>query len=151
MCRTKIFIRYPKTLFETEDAFQAKKNDIAVIIQCRYKGRLQKKRYQQMRWAAVVMQKYARRFLAKREMRRRQLAVEVLRRYLVKLKNRIYLKWLDLLGFSKGSLPEMESQRKTTKHSSSCLRSTTCRDWPNHCPHHCLTEGGLSVQALVKM
>jgi len=81
VCRTKIFIRYPKTLFETEDAFQAKKNDIAVIIQCRYKGRLQKKRYQQMRWAAVIMQKYARRFLAKREMRRRRLAVEVLRRY----------------------------------------------------------------------
>jgi myosin I len=83
VCRTKIFIRYPKTLFETEDAFQAKKNDIAVIIQCRYKGRLQKKRYQQMRWAAIIMQKYARRFLAKREMRRRKLAVEVLRRYSV--------------------------------------------------------------------
>jgi hypothetical protein len=36
-----------------------------------------------MRWAAIIMQKYARRFLAKREMRRRKLAVEVLRRYSV--------------------------------------------------------------------
>ena len=35
--RTKVFIRFPKTLFETEDKFQKKKNDIGesiVIMQC---------------------------------------------------------------------------------------------------------------------
>ncbi|XP_059484567.1 unconventional myosin IC isoform X2 [Neocloeon triangulifer] len=82
MGKTKIFIRYPKTLFLTEDAFQMKKNDIAKLIQRKYRVYIARKRFLKMRWAAIVMQKNIRRFLAKREVRRRLVAVEVLRRLL---------------------------------------------------------------------
>lgn len=80
MGRTKIFIRFPKTLFETEDAFQEKKNDIAAIIQSKWKGILQRRRYLKMRQAAIVMEKYIRRHLAKKAAERRRRAVNVLRR-----------------------------------------------------------------------
>lgn len=42
---TKIFIRLPKTLFETEDAFQKRKNVLASMIQAKYKGILQRRKY----------------------------------------------------------------------------------------------------------
>ncbi|KAG7282684.1 hypothetical protein CRUP_017610, partial [Coryphaenoides rupestris] len=38
MGRSKIFIRLPKTLFATEDALEAKKPDIAVILQTSWRG-----------------------------------------------------------------------------------------------------------------
>lgn len=78
MGRTKIFIRLPKTLFQTEDAFQLKKHYVASVIQARWKGRQQRAKYLQIRTATVVMQKYIRRFLAIRLARkRREAAVKV--------------------------------------------------------------------------
>jgi myosin-1 len=77
---TKIFIRSPRTLFATEDAFQAKKHNIATIIQKIWKGRLQRQKYLKMREAAIIMEKWARRFLAKKEAERRHKSVNVIRK-----------------------------------------------------------------------
>lgn len=59
-----------------------KKHEIAAIIQSKWKGILMRRKYLEMREAAIVFQKYIRRWLAKREAKKRQQAVIVLRRYL---------------------------------------------------------------------
>ncbi|XP_028159823.1 unconventional myosin IC isoform X1 [Ostrinia furnacalis] len=82
MGNTKIFIRFPKTLFETEDAYQIKKNDIATIIQSRWRGYWQRKQYLKMRAAAIVIQKWVRRFLAQRLKERRKKAADVIRAFI---------------------------------------------------------------------
>ncbi|CAB3378797.1 Hypothetical predicted protein [Cloeon dipterum] len=131
MGKTKIFIRYPKTLFMTEDLFQLKKNDLATLIQRKYKTHAARKNFLKMRWAAIVMQKYIRRFLAKRAMRRRRLAVEVLRRLLKGFITRdgeptednmafIQLSRINYLNRLAGNLP----------------KSLVDRDWPA-CPKAC--------------
>ena len=78
--RTKIFIRSPKTLFATEDAFQAKKHFIVTIIQKIWKGRQQRKKYLQTRAAAIIMEKWIRRFLARKKVQQRQKAVNTIRK-----------------------------------------------------------------------
>ncbi|XP_022813848.1 myosin-IB isoform X1 [Spodoptera litura] len=82
MGNTKIFIRFPKTLFETEDAYQIKKNDIATIIQSRWRGYWQRKQYLKMKQAAIVIQKWVRRFLAQRLLARRKKAAMVIRAFI---------------------------------------------------------------------
>ncbi|XP_045484063.1 unconventional myosin IC isoform X1 [Pieris rapae] len=82
MGNTKIFIRFPKTLFETEDAFQIKKNDIATIIQSRWKGYRQRKQYLKMRESAIIIQKWVRRFLAQKLRERRRKAADVIRAFI---------------------------------------------------------------------
>ncbi|PZC85823.1 hypothetical protein B5X24_HaOG215185 [Helicoverpa armigera] len=82
MGNTKIFIRFPKTLFETEDAYQIKKNDIATVIQSRWRGYWQRKQYLRMREAAIVIQKWVRRFLAQRLKERRKKAAQVIRAFI---------------------------------------------------------------------
>ncbi|CAK9821958.1 Unconventional myosin IC [Anthophora retusa] len=82
MGNTKLFIRFPKTLFDTEDAFQAKKHDIAAIIQSRWKCILERRRYLELRKATIVFQKHIRRWLAKREADRRRKAVITIRRFI---------------------------------------------------------------------
>lgn len=79
---TKIFIRFPKTLFETEDAYQIKKNDIATIIQSRWRGYWQRKQYLKMKQAAIVIQKWVRRFLAQKLRQRRKKAADVIRAFI---------------------------------------------------------------------
>uniref|UniRef100_A0A6P7GQK3 Unconventional myosin IC n=1 Tax=Diabrotica virgifera virgifera TaxID=50390 RepID=A0A6P7GQK3_DIAVI len=82
MGKTKIFIRHPKTLFQTEDAFQVKKHEIASIIQAHWKGYLQRTRYRKMRESAIIMQKYIRRLLAKRLAEKRKKAAFAIRRFI---------------------------------------------------------------------
>ncbi|RVE55153.1 hypothetical protein evm_000051 [Chilo suppressalis] len=82
MGNTKIFIRFPKTLFETEDAYQIKKNDIATIIQSRWRGYWQRRQYLKMKQAAIVIQKWVRRFLAQRLRQRRRKAADVIRAFI---------------------------------------------------------------------
>lgn len=82
MGKTKIFIRLPKTLFQTEDAFQFKKNFVASLIQARWKGKLQRRKYMQIRAAIIVMQTYCRRFLAKKRLAERKAAVERIRYFI---------------------------------------------------------------------
>ncbi|XP_023026534.2 unconventional myosin 61F [Leptinotarsa decemlineata] len=82
MGKTKIFIRHPRTLFRTEDAFQLKKHEIASIIQASWKGLLQRRKYLKMRESAIVMQKYFRRFLAIRLAERRRKAAVAIRKFI---------------------------------------------------------------------
>lgn len=56
MGETKIFIRLPKTLFETEDAFQKRKHELASQIQAIYKGRLQRRKFLILRNAIIRIQ-----------------------------------------------------------------------------------------------
>lgn len=80
MGKTKIFIRFPRTLFQTEDAFQVKKHYIAAIIQASWRGHHQRQQYLKMKQAAITVQKWIRRFLAKRRAARRREAVRVIRK-----------------------------------------------------------------------
>jgi len=82
MGKTKIFIRFPKTLFETEDAFQAKKHDLATIIQSRWKGRQQRLWYLKFRANVIAVQTFCRRYLAIQELKRRREAVKKIREFL---------------------------------------------------------------------
>lgn len=79
MGNTKIFIRLPKTLFATEDAFQNQKNYLASIIQARWKGRKQRKIYLKIRAAIILYQALVRRHLAKKRLQERRAAVERIR------------------------------------------------------------------------
>ncbi|XP_078680580.1 unconventional myosin-Ic-like isoform X1 [Branchiostoma floridae x Branchiostoma belcheri] len=79
---TKIFIRLPKTLFATEDAFQLKKHDLATTIQATYKGHAQYKKYKRMQWAVTMIAAHWKRVAAKRLLERRRKAAQVLRRYI---------------------------------------------------------------------
>lgn len=80
MGKTKIFIRFPKTLFQTEDAFQMKKHDIAAIIQAAWRGYAQRKKFLKIKTSAIVIQKWTRRFLAQRLAKRRREAACVIRK-----------------------------------------------------------------------
>ena len=82
MGKTKLFIRFPRTLFETEDAFQRKKHDLAAIIQAQVKGYQQRKKYQKMREAVTLIASYWRRHLAKQLLARRRVATHVIRTFI---------------------------------------------------------------------
>jgi myosin-1 len=79
MGKTKIFIRLPQTLFTTEDAFQLKKNFVASLIQARWKGKVQRRKYLELRASVIITQAYCRRVLAKRRLGERRDAVERIR------------------------------------------------------------------------
>eukprot|EP00118_Oscarella_pearsei_P003137 m.13137 g.13137 ORF g.13137 m.13137 type:complete len:1091 (+) comp24497_c0_seq4:132-3404(+) len=53
--RTKIFIRDPTTLFDLEDQRRAKMQDLATLIQKVYRGWAQWRKYQEMRYAQIVI------------------------------------------------------------------------------------------------
>ncbi|CAG0921657.1 unnamed protein product [Notodromas monacha] len=82
MGETKVFIRESKTLFAIEDAFQRRKHELASKIQAVYKGRLQRRKYLQMRSAVTTISKYWKRVLAKRELAKRKKAVTVIRGFI---------------------------------------------------------------------
>lgn len=79
MGKTKIFIRQPRMLFETEDAYQAQKNFIASIIQSKWKGILQRRKYLKLRETVIVLQSFIRRNLAQKQLQRRREAVNNIR------------------------------------------------------------------------
>ncbi|XP_055902162.1 unconventional myosin IC isoform X1 [Eupeodes corollae] len=80
--QTKIFIRFPKTLFDTEDAFQAKKHDVAAIIQSHWKGRKQRQVYLKLRENTIVLQSYCRRYLAIQAAKKRREAADKIRAFI---------------------------------------------------------------------
>lgn len=80
-CSTKIFIRSPQTLFATEDAFQAKKHLLVAKIQAAWRGLLQRRIYLLLKAKALIMQKWMRGVLARREAVRRKKAVQVVRHF----------------------------------------------------------------------
>ncbi|XP_048640960.1 unconventional myosin-Ih isoform X2 [Marmota marmota marmota] len=78
--KTKIFIRFPRTLFATEDAFEFSKHQLVARIQATYKGRLGRREYVKKRQAATKLEAHWRGVLARREVQRRRWAVQIIRR-----------------------------------------------------------------------
>ncbi|XP_028662540.1 unconventional myosin-Ic isoform X2 [Erpetoichthys calabaricus] len=80
--RSKIFIRFPKTLFATEDALEIRKHSLATKLQASWRGYAQKSRYQKLRTSVIVIQAWWRGVLARRKAARRKWAVETIRRFI---------------------------------------------------------------------
>ncbi|XP_041864369.1 unconventional myosin-Ic isoform X2 [Melanotaenia boesemani] len=80
--RSKIFIRFPKTLFTTEDALEAKKPEIAVILQTSWRGYRERSKYQRIRHAVIVIQSAWRGMKARRRAKKRRQAAELIRRFI---------------------------------------------------------------------
>ncbi|XP_015784428.1 myosin-IB [Tetranychus urticae] len=79
---SKIFIRLPRTLFETEDAFQKKKHQLAAYIQAHVRGYFQRQKYHQIRRSALLIQSYWRRELAIRLLAKRRKAAFIIRKFI---------------------------------------------------------------------
>lgn len=79
--RTKIFIKDPKTIFQLEDALQARKHELITIIAARWRGFRQQRYYQQLRQAQVTFAKVHRGNLARKAAMERKKAVLDLRRF----------------------------------------------------------------------
>uniref|UniRef100_A0A671Y3G9 Myosin Ic, paralog a n=1 Tax=Sparus aurata TaxID=8175 RepID=A0A671Y3G9_SPAAU len=80
--RSKIFIRFPKTLFTTEDALEAKKPEIALTLQTSWRGYRERAKYQRIRHAVIVIQSGWRGMKARRRAKRRRQAAELIRRFI---------------------------------------------------------------------
>uniref|UniRef100_A0A3B4XJS2 Unconventional myosin-Ih-like n=1 Tax=Seriola lalandi dorsalis TaxID=1841481 RepID=A0A3B4XJS2_SERLL len=82
MGRTKIFIRHPRTLFATEDAFQVCKHKLATRIQAKYKGYRVKGDYMKQREAATKIENCWRGLMARKEREKRAWAVKVIKKFI---------------------------------------------------------------------
>uniref|UniRef100_A0AAY4EQL5 Unconventional myosin-Ic n=1 Tax=Denticeps clupeoides TaxID=299321 RepID=A0AAY4EQL5_9TELE len=78
--RSKIFIRFPKTLFATEDALETRKHTLATKLQACWKGCRQKAKYRKMKHSAILVQAWWRGILARRQAQRRRQSADVIRR-----------------------------------------------------------------------
>ncbi|CAL1271380.1 unnamed protein product [Larinioides sclopetarius] len=80
--KSKIFIRFPKTLFQTEDEFQRYKHVLATIIQAKFRAYVQRKKYLSMQKSALLINRYWRGHLARQMLERRRWAVMVIRKFI---------------------------------------------------------------------
>ncbi|XP_060048547.1 unconventional myosin-Ih [Erinaceus europaeus] len=80
--RTKIFIRFARTLFATEDAFEFSKHQLVARIQATYKGCQERRTYLTKRQAAIRLETNWRRVLAQKEANRRKWAVGIIRKFI---------------------------------------------------------------------
>uniref|UniRef100_G3P3I2 Myosin IH n=1 Tax=Gasterosteus aculeatus aculeatus TaxID=481459 RepID=G3P3I2_GASAC len=76
MGRTKIFIRHPRTLYATEDAFEKCKHDLATRLQAKYKG------YKFLFISATKIETCWRGVQARKERDRRAWAVKVIKKFI---------------------------------------------------------------------
>ncbi|XP_054612452.1 unconventional myosin-Ih [Dunckerocampus dactyliophorus] len=122
MGRTKIFIRHPRTLFATEDAFQVCKNQLATRIQAKYKGYRVKGDYQKQKEAATKIENCFRGMMARKEREKREWAVRIIKRFIkgfmtrnepVSVDNREYLAYVrqNYLTRLKENLPKTVLER----------------------------------------
>ncbi|XP_061655785.1 unconventional myosin-Ih isoform X2 [Phyllopteryx taeniolatus] len=82
MGRTKIFIRHPRTLFATEDAFQVCKHKLATRLQAKYKGYRVKGDYQKQKGAATKIENCWRGLMARKEREKREWALGIIKRFI---------------------------------------------------------------------
>ncbi|KFM62967.1 hypothetical protein X975_18401, partial [Stegodyphus mimosarum] len=80
--KTKIFIRFPKTLFHTEDEFQHYKHKLAAIIQAKVRCYLQRKKYLSMQKSVNLISRYWRGHLARELLAKRRWAAIVIRKFI---------------------------------------------------------------------
>ncbi|XP_056158181.1 unconventional myosin-Ih [Lampris incognitus] len=82
MGRTKIFIRYPRTLFATEDAFERSKHDLATRLQAKYRGYRAKGEFKKQKEAATKIETCWRGVQARKEREKRAWAVKVIKKFI---------------------------------------------------------------------
>ncbi|XP_054628297.1 unconventional myosin-Ih isoform X2 [Dunckerocampus dactyliophorus] len=82
MGRTKIFIRHPRTLYATEDAFEKCKHELASRLQAKYKGYRAKGEFKKQKEAATKIETCWRGVQARKERDRRAWAVKVIRQFI---------------------------------------------------------------------
>ncbi|XP_070820436.1 unconventional myosin-Ih [Chaetodon trifascialis] len=82
MGRTKIFIRHPRTLYATEDAFEKCKHELATRLQAKYKGYRAKGEFKKQKEAATKIETCWRGVQARKERERRAWAVKVIKKFI---------------------------------------------------------------------
>ncbi|XP_011853319.1 PREDICTED: unconventional myosin-Ih, partial [Mandrillus leucophaeus] len=80
--KTKIFIRFPRTLFATEDALEFCKHQLVARIQATYKSCLGRREYVKKRQAAIKLEAHWRGALARKAIQRRKWAVRIIRKFI---------------------------------------------------------------------
>ncbi|XP_065831638.1 unconventional myosin-Ic-like [Oscarella lobularis] len=86
--KTKIFIRFPRTLFDTEDLLQNRKHGLATIIQAEVRMHSTRQRFLRMKLAVTILACHWRRKAARRLLLKRRGAVAVVRRFIIGFMNR---------------------------------------------------------------
>ncbi|KAM6931438.1 unconventional myosin-Ih [Xenentodon cancila] len=82
MGRTKIFIRHPRTLYATEDAYERCKHELATRLQAKYKGYKAKGEYRKQKEAATKIETCWRGVQARKEREKRAWAVKVIKKFI---------------------------------------------------------------------
>uniref|UniRef100_A0AAY4EPI8 Myosin Ic, paralog b n=1 Tax=Denticeps clupeoides TaxID=299321 RepID=A0AAY4EPI8_9TELE len=67
--RSKIFIRFPKTLFATEDALETRKHTLAILVQAWWRGILARRQAQRRRQSADVIRRFIKGFIYRHQPR----------------------------------------------------------------------------------
>ncbi|XP_070689239.1 unconventional myosin-Ih [Pempheris klunzingeri] len=82
MGRTKIFIRHPRTLYATEDAYERCKHELATRLQAKYKGYKAKGEFRKQKEAATKIETCWRGAQARKEREKRAWAVKVIKQFI---------------------------------------------------------------------
>ncbi|XP_035021483.1 unconventional myosin-Ih [Hippoglossus stenolepis] len=82
MGRTKIFIRHPRTLYATEDAYERCKHELATRLQAKYKGYRAKGEFKKQKEAATKIETCWRGVQARKEREKRAWAVKVIKKFI---------------------------------------------------------------------
>ncbi|KAG7490601.1 unconventional myosin-Ih [Solea senegalensis] len=82
MGRTKIFIRHPRTLYATEDAYERCKHELATRLQAKYKGYKAKGEFRKQKEAATKIETCWRGAQARKEREKRAWAVKVIKKFI---------------------------------------------------------------------
>ncbi|XP_055080387.1 unconventional myosin-Ih isoform X2 [Periophthalmus magnuspinnatus] len=82
MGRSKIFIRHPRTLYATEDAFERCKHELATRLQAKYKGYKAKGEFKKQKEAATKIETCWRGVQARKEREKRAWAVKVIKQFI---------------------------------------------------------------------
>uniref|UniRef100_A0A8C8GEU1 Myosin Ic, paralog a n=1 Tax=Oncorhynchus tshawytscha TaxID=74940 RepID=A0A8C8GEU1_ONCTS len=78
--KTKIFIRFPKTLFSTEDSLEARRPALVLTLQTSWRGYRERAKYLRIRQA--VIQSAWRGMISRQKARRRRHAVDIIRKFI---------------------------------------------------------------------
>ncbi|XP_068594687.1 unconventional myosin-Ih [Brachionichthys hirsutus] len=95
MGRTKIFIRHPRTLFATEDAYERCKHELATRLQAKYRGYRAKGEFRKQKEAATKIETCWRGVQARKEREKRAWAVKIIKQFIKGYLSRGQLKCTD--------------------------------------------------------
>ncbi|KAK1893127.1 Unconventional myosin-Ih [Dissostichus eleginoides] len=136
MGRTKIFIRHPRTLYATEDAYERCKHELATSLQAKYKGYKAKGEFKKQKEAATKIETCWRGVQARKERDKRAWAVKVIKKFIKGYMNRGQLKNTDnseylafvrqnYLNRLKGNLPKTVLDKTTWQTPPAVLAETS--------------------------